>query len=215
MSPLPHQTATDFRLLGGVMTVLAAGLGGCVTTPDAAAPPGGLRDDIVAIRQFYAAEPWIRDEDGRITGLAARVYFIAPKTELGEFKGVFVRGPIRAEMYVLRHQADGTYERERVCDWTFDTYQAASFRVTQASIMGYSYGLYLRWPPDVDVMGREIQVLFSFTRPDGQVVARRGSRFRVPLPAGAPTTRPAFPTTAPSPPGSLPPNAPGKSPGAQ
>lgn len=213
MSSPPHDTVINCRPLGALTIALALALSGCVTTPDAAAPPGGLRDDIVAIRQFYAAEPWIRDEDGRITGLAARVYFIAPKTELGDFKGVFVRGPIRAEMYVLRYQADGTYERERVCDWTFDTYQAASFRVTQASIMGYSYGLYLRWPPDVDVMGREIQVLFSFTRPDGQVVARRGSRFRVPLPAGLPTTRPAATSTAPSSP--LPPVVPKTPPGTQ
>lgn len=175
----------------GLALAAAWVFGGCATTPDATRPPGGLRDDIVAIRQFYAAEPWIRDDDGRVTGLAARVYFIAPRTELGDFKGVFVRGPIHAEMHALRLRPDGTYERERVCEWTFNTYEAASFRVTQPSIMGYSYGLYLRWPPEMDVMGREIQVLFSFTRPDGQVVARRGSRFRVPLPTGVPVTRPA------------------------
>ena len=38
--------------------------------------------------------------------------------------------------------------------------------------------------PEVDVVGREIQIQFSYQREDGKVITQRGSRFRVPLPVG-------------------------------
>jgi len=186
------KTSWKALLLSGTMAAtLLLGLG--CQSPGGGAATADLRDDIVAIRQYYAAEPWIRDEEGRVTGIAARVYFVAPKTPLGDFKGVFVRGPIKASLYVLSYRPDGTYERKLAYEWTFTAQQAASFRIPQPSVMGYSYGLYLRWPPELDVMGREIQLMFSYRLPSGEEIARRGSRFRVPLPLGwsAPASRPA------------------------
>jgi len=143
-----------------------------------------VRSDIVAIRQFYPTEPWLPDENGRANGVFVRVYFVAPRSQHGEFKGVFVRGSIKAAIDALNPRSGGGYERERLHEWTFTPRQAAGLRLSRPSIMGDSYGLVLRWPAELDVQGREIQFVISYQRGDGEVVARRGSRFRVPLPDG-------------------------------
>ncbi len=169
-------------LLAGALLLAS----GCASLEKGAPGAGTMRDDIVAIRQFYSAQPWTRDDEtGRVNGIMARVYFTAA-TRPGEEipKGVFVPGTIRARMYVLGVRPDGSYDRQLAHEWAFTAQQAAAFRVRHASSMGDSYGLVLRWPREVDVAGREIQVEFSYERQDGEVIARRGSRFQVPLPPG-------------------------------
>lgn len=143
-------------------------------------------DNVVMIRQFYAADPWIRDEEGRVAGVLARVYFAAAARDDEVPKGIFVPGTIKAELYVLTLRPDGTNERVLVHEWTFDEQQAQGYRVRRTSRMGSSYGLILRWPPEVNVTGREIQMQFSYKTQAGKVITQRGSRFRVPLPAGTP-----------------------------
>lgn len=165
-----------------------------------ASGPAASRDDIVAIRQFYVTEPWVRDEEGRVVGIMARVYFVpATKSDNEVPKGVFVRGTIKAALFTLNVRADGTYERQLAHEWSFTPQQAEVFRVLKPSLMGYSYALVLRWPQELDVMGREVQVMISYEREDGKTIAARGTRFRIPLPLGRPggPVTPSAPASAP------------------
>jgi hypothetical protein len=159
-------------------------LTGCESLGSVGAPAGTVRDNVVMIRQFYAADPWIRDEEGRVTGVLARVYFAAAARDDEVPKGIFVPGTIKAELYILTLRPDGSNERVLIHEWKFDEQQAQGYRVRRVSRMGCSYGLILRWPPEVNVMGREIQMQFSYQTQAAKVVTQRGSRFRVPLPAG-------------------------------
>jgi hypothetical protein len=168
---------------------------GCEALGPAAARPE-LRDDIVAIQQYPPTDPWLRDENGRAAGLQSRVYFLPVASGEQMAKGVFVSGTIKASLYAMLPRADGTYTRELAYEWSFDSRAAEGFRIRRPSVMGESYGLILRWPATLDLSGREVQLVYTYERKDGEVITRRGSRFRVPLPLrmsvpGAPTTVPA------------------------
>lgn len=142
-----------------------------------------LRDDIVAIRQYPSTYPWMTDPDGRIVGFRARVYFLSAKTE----RGAFVPGTINAELHVLQPLPDGTYQRDIVHKWSFSAAEARPLRIRSTAVMGDSYGLLLRWPPELDLANKEIQIIYEYVSPDGQKLRRGGSRFRVPTPgAGTP-----------------------------
>ncbi len=182
--------AVDCRTRRGLPTRWAAGLivaglcAGCDTTGWHSGP-SGTRDDIVSIYQLYMRPPWLRDEEGRISGVRVRVYLVPVVSGPNdEPKGVFVPGIIKAMMYALTPRPDGTYERELVHEWDFTARQAAGFRLSKRSMLGDSYGFYLRWPDDVDVLGRAVVFEFSYQRRDGKVIVQRGSRLPVPAPAG-------------------------------
>lgn len=172
-------------LTGWAGWLVAAGLCvGCDTTgwhSDDSSP----RDDIVAIHQLYMRPPWLRDEEGRINGVRVRVYFVPAASRANEAaKGVFVPGIIKAALFALTPRPDGTYERELVHEWDFTARQAAGFRLSKRSMLGDSYGFYLRWPDDIGVSGRAVVFEFKYERRDGKVVTQRGSRLPVPAPAG-------------------------------
>jgi hypothetical protein len=171
------------RLPGWVLFVgPLAWCAGCESPgPDYRAPR--LRDDIVEIHQYLMRPAWVKDEEGRINGLRVRTYFL-PGTPAGKdiAKGVFVSGTFTCSLYALGPRPDGTHQRELVHTWSFDARGAAGFRMTRASIMGESYGLFLIWPDDVDPTGREIMLDVKYQRRDGRVVAYRGARMRVPGP---------------------------------
>lgn len=140
---------------------------------------GVLRDDIVWIVQYSNAYPWLRDEDGRVNGLAARVYFISSQTE----KGAFVPGTFQAQLHTLTPLRDGSYQRELVQEWSYSEERARGFRMTERSLLGESYGLVLRWPSELGIVGREVQLKLLYSRQDGAAVIGRGSRLRVPPPS--------------------------------
>ena len=48
-------------------------------------------------------------------------------------------------------------------------------------VMGYYYGFPLTWPPDADVIGRQIEIAFGYERADGRLVMSPARRFRVPV----------------------------------
>lgn len=164
----------------------------------------GLRDDIVEIHQYLMRPAWLKDEEGRINGLRVRTYFLPaalPGKEIA--KGVFVSGRFTCSLYALGPRPDGTYQRELVHSWSFDAREAAGFRVTEASIMGDSYGLFLIWPEEVDLPGREVMLEVQYQRRDGRVVAYRGARMLVPgpvrvSPAARTRSRPYGRQTAPT-----------------
>jgi hypothetical protein len=178
----------------------------------------GLRDDIVAIRQYYSTQPWTWDPEGRANGILARVYFLPTADPQGNLKGVFVSGPIRAELHTLNQRPDGSYARDLLHEWVMPPDEASVFRTVKPSILGDSYAFVLRWPTELKVAGREIQITFCYQRQDGRVVSQPSARFRVPMPGAVqppPATRPVarpgrVPGTAPAappPPTTLPPRS--------
>ncbi len=186
-----HGVLGGTSLLVGFVLLVA----GC---QGSAGPNAGpvLRDDIVAIQQYPPTDPWLRDEEGRVVGLRTRVYFLPGAQEQEVPKGVFVAGTIRATLHAVVPLSDGGYSRQLVHEWSFDTREAEGFRIRRPSVMGESYGLILRWPTELDLAGREIQVMLSYQRKDGEIIARRGTRFRVPALLGA--QYPAHLATAPA-----------------
>ncbi len=163
----------------GILPVLLSGLALLAAGCNA---PGGLRDDIVTAYHYYRVPPWIFNEEGRVTGLAARVYFVPA----GSNKGFFVPGTIKAALHQRTRRPDGTYERTLAHEWRFDQRQAEGFQVVKRSTLGDSYGFVLRWPQELDLSGREIEIRFSYVRLDGRLIQGRPTPLPEPVPSGAP-----------------------------
>ncbi len=197
--------------VAGPLALLSAG---CELFGRREPEPPAERDDIVAIRQYYSTQPWTWDPEGRVSGILARVYFLPTGDAKGNLKGTFVPGTIRAQLHALSLRPDGTYARELLHEWVLPPDEARPFRTVKPSILGESYAFVLRWPSELKVAGREIQVTFSYQRQDGRVVSQPSTRFRVPLPGATqppPATRPVAkpgrspPPTAPAAPPPAPP----------
>ncbi len=208
----PGPQKTDTPLLGA--STISQGLPRSAPKKKTAAAPAkgpATSDNVVEIVQFYSSQPWILDDEGRYIGLRDRVYFVSADSG----KGVFVPGEIVATLYTLNHRPDGTYTREKAHEWRFTPDQSYLFQVTTPSPMGYSYGLILRWPPELKLMGREIQIVLSYQRQNGQVLTAAGIKHDVPMPGSAPpgaievttTTRPAGVPVPAAPPAGTPPPA--------
>jgi len=154
------------------------------------------RDDIVAVYHFWHQMPWLRDSLGRVVGFKTRVYFQSAQTQ----KGAFVPGRIFVWLRSIEPDPQGGYRRRDLHFWELDRDAAYGFRVTRESVAGYSYGFALRWPDDLRLEGREIEVEFAYERRDGRLIRGRPHRMRVPGPADIrpirhePATRPAEPS---------------------
>ncbi len=141
-------------------------------------------DNIVQIVPIWRHFPWMKDGDETV-GLVSRVYFV----ESGESKGAFVTGPIGAELYLLERDRDGRLVRGLAHQWKLDRAAAAGLRIRKVSPMGYSYGLPLQWPADMDLGGRQVEVVITYARADGHVIRSNAKRLRVPLPTGVTASR--------------------------
>lgn len=144
-----------------------------------------IKDDVAEIINYYPLLPWLHDADGRVCGLKVRTYFKSGKKE----KGIFVTGPISITLNEVWREPDGRFSRKRIHDWTFSTAQADGFRIVKPAIGGDSYGFFLHWPEDLDVMGRTIEVVFYYQRSDGKFIVGRPWQRQVPLPPGFPAPR--------------------------
>ena len=146
---------------------------------------GSAEDDVVSVTQYYVPLMWLHDADGRVIGFRTRVYLVSGRTS----KGVFGKGTIAVTMNRLRRRAAGGYDRELAYEWTLDEQATAGFRVAKQSKLGESYGFFLRWPPELDLMGRRIEIAFQYRRPDGRVIRGTPRQFLVPVPPGFPLPR--------------------------
>lgn len=199
-------------LIVAISCGLALLLAGCQA--DGTAPnwfaPQTPPDDVVRLAQYYSQQPWLRDPDKRITGLLVRVYLISSRTD----KGVFAPGTVHVTLKTLALRPDGTIERIPTYEWTFDSRQAAPFRVRKTSLLGDSYGFVLRWPEELNLMGRKIEVAFNYERTDGRIVKGPPRQVSVDVPpgqrAGPLPPRPATPPASPEspPPAEVPPAMP-------
>jgi hypothetical protein len=144
--------------------------------------PAATGEDIVAITPYYVPLMWLHDADRRVMGFRTRVYLVSARTG----KGVFVKGPITVAMNRLRPRESGGFDREFLYEWDLDEQAAEGFRVTKTSKIGDSYGFVLRWPTEVNPMGRRIEMTFQYQRADGRVIRATPRQFIVPVPAGYP-----------------------------
>lgn len=134
------------------------------------------RDDVVRISQFWGQDPWIKDPaTGRVTGISVATYFVSSGTE----KGVFVKGDVQVTVNWLRANLHGQVERTPVYEWRLNESQSTSFRVRKKAIMGYYYGLVLKWPDEIDLSGKQIEIQISYLRQDGGTVKSAPRSFRV------------------------------------
>ncbi len=124
------------------------------------------RDDITAVYQFFAQDPWLRNTEGRVIGITSSVYFHSGATE----KGAFVPGTVLCWVYEFDRRPDGTLERKLVNVWELSEQEAMGYRVRRQSQMGYAYGFFFTWPPGVDVSGKTIEIMFGYERLDGKMI---------------------------------------------
>ncbi len=137
------------------------------------------RDDIVEIIAFWSPTPWLFDSD-RVIGFKVPVYFVSGQTE----KGAFVSGDIFVWIYELKREPNGRYRRELAHMWQFTERESMGLRVTKRARMGYYYGFPLRWPDELMLEGKLIEIQFGYQRHDGSVVLSSARRLKVPVPMG-------------------------------
>lgn len=139
-------------------------------------------DDIVSVVKFWPQSPWIPDASGVPTGFSVPVYFVSAETQ----KGVFVKGTMHVWLYQVVRDQRGRPSRALQYEWVIPPDELVNFRVRKKSIMGYYHGLALRWPKDLDVLGKEIIIQLGYEREDGRMIRETGRNFRVPLSGEAP-----------------------------
>ncbi|MBL8879226.1 MAG: hypothetical protein JNG88_08910 [Phycisphaerales bacterium] len=135
------------------------------------------RDDIVGVNQYWGQDPWIRDPStSRVSGFSVATYFVSSATE----KGAFVKGDIVVHLNWLRTYASGEIERTPLYEWELNESQSMGFRIRKKSVMGYFYGLVLKWPETIDVSGKHIEIQISYRRLAGGAMVKSAPRtFRI------------------------------------
>lgn len=213
-----QRSAGPARWAGAVLALgLAAWSGGCqqppgrqsVGTPALIDPTKvETRDDITQIVQYWKPVPWLYDSDRRPVGFQVTVYFWSGAMD----RGAFVPGRILVWLYELEPTADGLRQRKLAYGWELSEQESRLYRVRKRSIQGYYYGFPLLWGPEVDVVGKEIEIVFGYERLDGRLLTTPGHRLRVPVPPGY---RPPTAATPSAPRPAVPPADPGNQPATQ
>jgi hypothetical protein len=193
---------TGRSLRGCVTAALTAAALPLVLSTGCAAPPlrngdeidvshAETHDDITEIVQYWNPLPWRYDADRRPVGFQTTIYFISGQTG----RGAFVPGKILVWLYTLEPGPDGVPVRKSVYGWEFNEAESTLYRVRKKSVQGYYYGFPLLWGPEVNVVGKDIEIVFGYQRLDGSVLTAAGKRFRVPVPPGyrLPSERHAMP----------------------
>jgi hypothetical protein len=176
---LPAKRRRRFLLLAALATAT-----GCQSTTPQKQQIDPLRvdehDDIVAIHNLWNPVPWLKDSVGRVVGFQVPAYLVSGETE----KGAFAPGTIIVWIYTIERGADGKIDRRVAHIWEFDRDKAMGFRVRKRAIAGYYYGFVLKWPAELNLDAREIEIVFGYERRDGHVVLGTPHRRRVPVAPG-------------------------------
>jgi hypothetical protein len=120
--------------------------------------------NVIRVMVFYDPYTcWFRNEDkSRVTGIwVGGLYLIGP-----DGKGVFGDGVIRPKLYTFELTPEGKRVPKLVKEWSFDVEQADPFRAKEKRAYGWGYALPLMFG-DLDLGGREVQLVISFDRSDG------------------------------------------------
>jgi len=105
-------------------------------------------------------------------GFAFVMYLLSSTTG----KGVHTDGCIRVSMYEINRGPEGISGRILAHEWLADT---ADLRERTPTSCGYGYDVYLHWG-DLDVFGREVEIVVRYEAPDGRVVQSQTKPTRVP-----------------------------------
>lgn len=151
-------------------------------------PSENERDDIVRVAKIVPTNPWIKfDPLGNvIDGFRCAIYLSAlvesDSGGRGE-KGVFGLGTIRVQMFAVDFDKESKKETLRPLHvWELDRDEAFKYRAKNPTMLGWGYGLRLRWPDNIDVAGRKVAFHISYERKDGmRIAASRPTIKRVPL----------------------------------
>jgi hypothetical protein len=138
------------------------------------------RDDVIRIIPYWSQVPWLKSSDV-VVGFGVRVYFVSGETEVG----TFVPGQIQILTNLLTPEGD-YLRRSLVHQKTIVGQEEVGFRVRRKSPIGYSYGFPVRWPDDLNLAGKQIEVLIRYVRTNGTTIDSASKRLRVPLSSAAP-----------------------------
>lgn len=117
------------------------------------------RDDIYEVINFWAMEPWLT-ESGRIVGFRVSTRFISSFDD----KGAFVPGRIFIWLYGFGTNVDGQVERKLLHVWDMDRDEAMGWRITKRTRTGLAYWFLMRWPDELKLEGRRIEVEIGYER---------------------------------------------------
>jgi len=147
--------------------------GGCASITNPA------RSDIVRVATFFNSQRIWLNFDAPPTrepqGLKFSVFLTASDRELG----VFGDGTIHVDLFQTQGTPDSAANRVHLKRWSFNAEQARPFRAKKPTRYGWGYGLRLPWG-DLDVRGKEIQIIVSFERRDGRVISGLPQYLKVP-----------------------------------
>lgn len=139
-------------------------------------------DDVFEIASFLPTNPWLR-QSGKVVGLRVPAYFVSGTTR----KGAFVPGTIFAWVYGFEAGPEGKAQRVPLQVWEYDRTAAINWRITKLTRMGYPYMFLLRWPDELQLTGRYIELELGYERnKDKTVVTSPAKRLRVPADDTAP-----------------------------
>lgn len=195
-------------LFGGMVASLLAmtNLSGCASTgaggvseqqQAAAVDPTRIeeRDDIYEVVNFWANEPWLR-EGGRVVGFRVSTRFVASESN----KGAFVPGRIFIWLYGYEPNFDGVVQRKLLHVWEMDRNEAMGWRITRRTRTGLAYWFLMRWPDELNLQGRRIDVEVGYERVRDKRLIMSGTKLlevpsSAPAPAPAPRAVPSTQTT--------------------
>lgn len=144
------------------------------------APPSAEESNIIRVNKIFDSFPWLSfasDGSGRVDGFKCAVYLEGARST----KGVFGTGTLVVSMYRLDADALGREVPTEVQCWTFTRDEAMQFRAREMKMLGWGYGLRLRWDDQVKVSGKKIAVVIKYVRDDGRVVSSSRKVLRVPI----------------------------------
>lgn len=165
--PAPPPSANTGRLLGTGATTEGPSEIDVETVP--------ARDDIFQITQFWPQVIWLKNVNREPVGFHCPIYFVST----GTGKGAFVSGNVLCKLSVVKRGPDGRPTNELVHEWRLDPQQAMKFRVRRKPAMGFAYDLYLTWPSQLNLYGRDVEIQFFYERLDGRTINGTLKRFRV------------------------------------
>ncbi len=150
---------------------------GCAATPKTVAPntTGNEVAKLICLYDMNPFQSFDQEGDLNVEGFRCTVVLASRKTR----KGIAANGLIRARMYRLDRTASGKAVRTLVREWPILTEGLHTFH---SMVFGEGYKLQFCWDKDDDVLGRDVQIVMTFERPDGCIVRGQTKGWKVPPP---------------------------------